>query len=199
MNEKPGFVPTSDYYEKLYRGSWSALTIRSLSIGQGELLITPLQLANITAVIANKGFYYPPHLVRAVGSKENKINAYNQKRKTDIDSIHFLPIIEGMEKVVEVGGTASRGALDSIVVCGKTGTVQNPHGEDHSIFIAFAPKDNPQIAISVVVENAGDYGGTWAAPIASLMMEMYLTRKVVRKAKEKRILEANLIGVEKSE
>jgi penicillin-binding protein 2 len=194
MYEKAGNVPSVEYYDKVYRGSWNALTVRSLSIGQGELLITPLQLANLTAAIANRGFYYPPHLVTSVGNKENVISNYKEKKLVDIKRENFEPIIEGMEKVVQVGGTARRGALDSVAVCGKTGTVQNPHGRDHSIFIAFAPKDDPKIAIAVVVENSGDYGGTWAAPIASLMMEMYLNREVVRKEKEKRILEADLIN-----
>lgn len=193
MYEKAGNVPSVEYYDKVYRGSWNALTVRSLAIGQGELLITPLQLANLTAAIANRGFYYPPHLVKSIGIEENTISKYNEKQNVDIKRENFEPIIEGMEKVVQVGGTARRGALDSIAVCGKTGTVQNPHGRDHSIFIAFAPKENPKIAIAVVVENSGDYGGTWAAPIASLMMEMYLNREVVRERKEKRILNANLI------
>lgn len=196
MYEKAGNVPSVEYYDKVYRGSWNALTVRSLAIGQGELLITPLQLANLTAAIANRGFYYPPHLVKSIDTKENIISNYNEKQIVDINPKYFDPIIEGMEKVVQVGGTARRGALDSVAVCGKTGTVQNPHGKDHSIFIAFAPKDNPKIAIAVVVENAGDYGGTWAAPIASLMMEMYLNREVVRKEKEKRILDADLINQE---
>lgn len=196
MYEKAGNVPSVEYYDKVYRGSWNALTVRSLAIGQGELLITPLQLANLTAAIANQGFYYPPHLVKSIGKKENIIGKYKEKQIVNIKPEHFKPIIEGMEKVVQVGGTARRGALDSVAVCGKTGTVQNPHGRDHSIFIAFAPKDDPQIAIAVVVENTGDYGGTWAAPIASLMMEMYLNREVVRKQKEKRILEADLINQE---
>lgn len=196
MYEKPGNVPSVAYYDKLYRGSWNALTVRSLSIGQGELLITPLQLANLTAAIANRGYYYPPHLVKAIGRPDNIISKYQEKKMVEIRTKYFVPIIEGMKKVVEVGGTASRGSMDSIIVCGKTGTVQNPHGKDHSIFIAFAPMDNPQIAIAVVVENAGDYGGTWAAPIASLMMEMYLNRKVIRKDKEKRILEADLVSLE---
>jgi len=196
MYEKAGNVPSVEYYDKVYRGSWNALTVRSLAIGQGELLITPLQLANLTAAIANRGFYYPPHLVKAIGKGDNLISQYKEKKLVDIKAENFEPVIEGMEKVVQSGGTARRGALDSIPVCGKTGTVQNPHGKDHSIFIAFAPKDHPKIAIAVVVENSGDYGGTWAAPIASLMMEMYLNRKVVRERKEKRILDANLINPE---
>lgn len=194
MYERPGNVPSVEYYDQVYRGSWNALTVRSLAIGQGELLITPLQLANSTAAIANRGFYYPPHLVKAVGLPNQKISKYEEKQMVEIKAKHFEPIVEGMEKVVQIGGTARRGALDSVIVCGKTGTVQNPHGKDHSIFIAFAPKDNPKIAIAVVVENAGDYGGTWAAPIASLMMEMYLNRKVIRTKKEERILKADLIN-----
>lgn len=196
MYEKAGNVPSVAYFDKLYRGSWNALTVRSLAIGQGELLITPLQLANLTAAIANRGYYYPPHLVKAIGSPDNIIGKFQEKQHVEIQTKYFLPIIEGMKRVVEVGGTARQGALDSVIVCGKTGTVQNPHGRDHSIFIAFAPMDDPQIAIAVVVENTGDYGGTWAAPIASLMMEMYLNRKVIRKEKEKRILEADLINLD---
>ena len=115
------------------------------------------------------------------------------KTRALVDEKYFEAIIEGMEKVTQVDGTAHRAALDSISVCGKTGTVQNPHGKDHSIFIAFAPKDNPKIAIAVVVENAGDYGGTWAAPIASLMIEKYFYGEVKRTKKEKRILDADLI------
>lgn len=193
MYEKPGMVPSVEYYDKVYRGVWNALTVRSLAIGQGELLITPLQLANLTAAIANRGFYYPPHLVKAIGEPSNIISKYNEKQAVEIKEEHFAPIVEGMRRVVQVGGTARRGAMDSVIVCGKTGTVQNPHGDDHSIFIAFAPMDNPKIAIAVVVENAGDFGGTWAAPIASLMMEKYLNGVVIRKEKEKRILEADLI------
>ncbi len=196
MYEKPGNVPTKEYYDKVYNGSWNALTVRSLAIGQGELLITPLQLANLTAAIANRGFYYPPHLVKAIGSPDILISKYTEKQMVEIDPKHFDPIVEGMMKVVQIGGTARRGAMDSTIVCGKTGTVQNPHGDDHSIFIAFAPMDDPKIAIAVVVENAGDFGGTWAAPIASLMMEKYLNRIVIREAKEKRILEADLIHKE---
>lgn len=194
MYEKAGNVPSVEYYDKVYNGSWNALTVRSLAIGQGELLITPLQLANLTAAIANRGFYYPPHLVKAIGKEEDLISQYKEKKLVDIKPENFDPVVEGMEKVVQIGGTARRGALDNVAVCGKTGTVQNPHGKDHSIFIAFAPKDHPKIAIAVVVENSGDYGGTWAAPIASLMIEMYLNRKVVREQKEKRILDANLIN-----
>jgi penicillin-binding protein 2 len=193
MYQSRGNIPSAEYYDKLYRGSWNALTVRSLAIGQGEILITPMQMANITAIIANRGYYYPPHLVRAVKHADSLTDAARKKRRVLVDSKYFEPVIDGMEKVAEVGGTAWRASLDSIVVCGKTGTVQNPHGKDHSVFVAFAPKENPKIAIAVVVENAGDYGGTWAAPISSLMMEKYFYGKIKRKNKEKRILNADLI------
>ncbi|OYT16068.1 MAG: penicillin-binding protein 2 [Bacteroidetes bacterium 4572_77] len=192
MYEKPGMVPTRAYYDKLYKGSWNALTVRSLSIGQGELLITPLQLANMVAAIANRGFYYPPHLVKAIKHPDSLINKHLEKQIVDVSPSFFEPIIEGMQRVVSPTGTARRAAIDSMAVCGKTGTVQNPHGEDHSVFIAFAPRENPKIAIAVVVENSG-FGGVWAAPIASLMMEKYIRRQVSMKAKEKRILKANII------
>ena len=193
MYESQGNIPSAAYYDKVYNGRWNAMTVRSLAIGQGEILITPMQLANIVAIIANRGFYYPPHLVRAIDTPENLTQSAKTKKVALIDRINFEKVIEGMEKVAQVGGTAWRASLDSISVCGKTGTVQNPHGRDHSVFIAFAPKDNPKIAIAVVVENGGDYGGTWAAPIASLMMEKYFYGEIKRIEKEKRILEADLI------
>lgn len=193
MYESRGNIPSPEYYDKLYRGRWNALTVRSLAIGQGEILISPIQLANMTAIIANRGYYYSPHLVKAIANPENLTESARKKNRVLVDSLHFEVVIDGMEKVASIGGTAWRAALDSIAVCGKTGTVQNPHGKDHSVFIAFAPKDNPKIAIAVVVENAGDYGGTWAAPIASLMMEKYFYGEIKRKEKEKRILDADLI------
>lgn len=193
MYESRGNIPSPEYYDKLYRGRWNALTVRSLAIGQGEILISPIQLANMTAIIANRGYYYSPHLVKAIASPDNLTESARKKNRVLVDSLHFEVVIDGMEKVASIGGTAWRAALDSIAVCGKTGTVQNPHGRDHSVFIAFAPKDNPKIAIAVVVENAGDYGGTWAAPIASLMMEKYFYGEIKRKEKEKRILDADLI------
>lgn len=193
MYESGGNIPSADYYDKVYRNRWNAMTVRSLAIGQGEILMTPIQLANIVAIIANRGYYYPPHLVRAIDDPANLTTSAKTKNHVLVDSGHFEKIIEGMEKVAAIGGTAWRAALDSISVCGKTGTVQNPHGRDHSVFIAFAPKDNPKIAIAVVVENAGDFGGTWAAPIASLMMEKYFYGEIKRKNKEKQILDADLI------
>lgn len=193
--ELNGNIPSEEYYNKVYQeGHWNALTVRSLAIGQGEILVTPLQLANMAVVIANKGFYYPPHLVYALGSKENRIQEFSQKVETTVEERHFDVVQEAMLEVFEgEHGTARWARLEGIQICGKTGTVQNPHGKDHSLFIAFAPKDNPQIAMSVIVENSG-YGSTWAAPIASLMVEKYLNDTISRPHVVKRMLEGDLIS-----
>ena len=193
--EQSGNIPTDEVYNKIYgEGHWNALTIRSLAIGQGEILVTPLQLANLVVVIANKGFYYPPHLVNAIGSEANKMKEFNTKIVTLIEPRHFDVVQQAMLNVFEgEHGTARWSKLEGIEICGKTGTVQNPHGKDHSMFIAFAPKDDPKIAITVIVENSG-YGSTWAAPIASLMVEKYLNDTISRKHIEKRMLEGNLIS-----
>lgn len=192
---RPGLIPNSAYYDKWYgHHTWAFSTIRSIAIGQGEVKVTPLQMANIAAIIANRGWYYTPHFVRNIGT-DGPLSQFSKKNYTKVDGAHFIPVVEGMRRVVhEPGGTGHRAAVDSVIVCGKTGTAQNPHGEDHSVFIAFAPMDNPKIAIAVFIENAG-FGGVWAAPTASLMMEKYLKRKVKDKAKEKMILEANLLNV----
>lgn len=193
---KNGLVPGVDFYNKWYgKGRWAFSTIFSLSIGQGELGVIPIQMANLAAIIANKGYYYPPHVIKKINGKDSLPPDLSEKVSVGINSEYFLPIIEGMRGVVdEPGGTARRAKINGITVCGKTGTAQNPHGEDHSVFIAFAPMDNPKIAIAVYVENSG-FGGTWAAPIASLMMEKYLTDSISDPLKEKRILEANLLNV----
>jgi len=194
VSERNGFIPKSTYYDKYYgRHRWKALTIISLSIGQGEILVTPMQLANLSAIIANKGYYYTPHLVRAVGEGKKEIAKFTEKHFTAVDPKYYEEVIKGME-LVFTDGTARMSLHDSIPMAGKTGTAQNPHGDDHSIFIMFAPADDPKIAISVIVENGG-YGSTWAAPIASLMAEKYLTDSIVPKRKwlEKRILEGNLL------
>jgi penicillin-binding protein 2 len=190
--QRPGLIPDSKYYDKWYgHHQWAFSTIRSISIGQGEVKLTPIQMANIAAIIANKGWFYTPHFVKSIG-KKGPLKEFQKKKHTMVDSKHFDPVIEGMRRVVnENGGTARMARLDDILICGKTGTVQNPHGEDHSVFIAFAPMDKPKIAIAVFVENAG-FGGTWAAPIASLIIEKYLKRKIKDKAKEQRILDARL-------
>src|SRR5690606_20937055 len=148
----------------------SAFTI-TLSVGQGELGITPWQMANVTAIVANRGFYYKPHLIKGIGDKAVIKEEFTRRNSSGVDPKYFDVVIQGMSDVVNApGGTAYYSKIPGIEMCGKTGTVQNPHGEDHSVFIAFAPRENPKIAIAVVVENAG-YGSTWSAPIASLMVE----------------------------
>ncbi|MCK9617193.1 MAG: penicillin-binding protein 2 [Lentimicrobiaceae bacterium] len=191
--ELDGNIPESEYFDKIYgKGHWNAMTIRSFSIGQGEILTTPLQLANLACIIANRGYYITPHLVRSVGSPKSYIERFTQKHQTKIHSQYYDFMVEAMFQVVE-HGTAAWYKLDSIPMCGKTGTAQNPHGKDHSLFICFAPKDHPKIAMAVIVENAG-FGSTWAVPIASLLIEKYLTGTVKRKDVEQRMIEFNMIS-----
>ena len=180
-SELGGNIPSLKYYNKIYRNSWNSVTIISLAIGQGEIGITPLQLANYAATIANRGYYYIPHTLKYVDGKDSVNVRYRIKQYTKIDSSLFKYVIEGMYRAVNGpgGGTATNAAVPGLDICGKTGTAQNPHGEDHSIFIAFAPKDNPKIAISVYIENGG-FGATIAAPIASLMIEKYLNDTITR-------------------
>lgn len=190
--EYSGSVPTAKFYDKYYgEHRWKSLTIISMAIGQGELGTTPLQLANMTAAIANRGFYYRPHLVKAIDGQPIT-NRFTEKQMTTINREYFIPVVDGMEMVFQQGGTGYRSRLDSLSMCGKTGTAQNPHGEDHSIFICFAPKDNPKIALAVFVENGGG-GSKYAAPMASLMVEKYLRDTISRPAFEQFILDANLI------
>lgn len=192
-NELRGFIPPSTYYDKYYGAHrWKALTIISLSIGQGEILTTPIQMANMTAAIANHGYYYTPHVVKKIEGIDTINHFFTEKKYTTIDSSLFAPVIEGMEMSVNSGGTSAIAKINKITVCGKTGTAQNPHGEDHSVFIAFAPKDNPKIAVAVYVEH-GKWGASYAAPIASLMIEKYLTDSISRPWIEKRMLEGNLL------
>lgn len=183
-NELDGNIPESSYFNRLYgENHWNYLTIRSMAIGQGELLITPIQMANMTATIANRGYYLTPHLVKDIEGEDQIDGAYLERHYTTIDTAHYRPVVEGMDLVVNgapgSGSTARIARIADIKVCGKTGTAENPHGNDHSIFIAFAPKEDPKIAIAVYVENQG-FGTTYAAPIASLMIEKYLTREVNR-------------------
>lgn len=190
--EYDGNVPSKAFYDKYYgENRWKSLTIISMAIGQGELGTTPLQLANMTAAIANRGYYYPPHLVKAIDG-EPISNRFTEKHQTTIDKQYFEPVIDGMAMVFEQGGTGFRSRHDSITMCGKTGTAQNPHGEDHSIFVCFAPKDDPKIALAVFVENAGG-GSKYGAPIASLMVEKYLMDSISRPHLEQPILDADLI------
>jgi len=198
VNELTGIVPESSYFDRYYgKDKWKALNVISLAIGQGEIGTTPLQMANMTATIANRGFYYTPHIVKSFGKRKSIDTAFTTKHTITIDSVNFERIISGMEAAVngEAGATARIAALQDIVVCGKTGTAENPHGEDHSVFIAFAPKENPKIAIAVYVENAG-FGATYAAPVASLMIEKYIAGQIslASKWKEQRILELDLIN-----
>jgi penicillin-binding protein 2 len=188
--EVAGNIPSRDFYDKVYRGSWNAMTVRSLSIGQGEILLTPLQLANLAAIIGNEGYYYPPHLARRIGEDNDSLPAhFTKKMETGIDARYFRLVKSAMLDVFEGGGgTARRFKIKEFQAAGKTGTAENPHGKDHSLFMAFAPYDKPKIAIAVVVENSG-FGSTWAAPIASLMMELYITGEIKRPEMEQFLLE----------
>ncbi|MCX6228496.1 MAG: penicillin-binding transpeptidase domain-containing protein [Bacteroidia bacterium] len=179
FSETSGSVPSVAYYNKYYgAGGWNSLTIRSLSIGQGELLVTPLQLSNMVSLIANRGYYIAPHLVR--GIQENNValdTLHFEKHVFAAGAANYEMIVDGMEQVVEKGTGRTTAKLDSLTVCGKTGTIQNPHGEAHSAFVAFSPKINPKIAIAVYIEN-GVWGAKYAAPIASLIIEKYLKGKI---------------------
>jgi penicillin-binding protein 2 len=196
---KKGFIPDADYYNYWYKkGGWKSATVVSNAIGQGELLTTPIQMANFTAAIANRGYYIQPHFLKSVSN--GVLDKVYEKKTTSIDSIHFEKVIEGMFQVVE-RGTARVAKIRGVEVCGKTGTVENfmkidgvkTQMTDHSIFIAFAPKDDPKIALAVYVEN-GYWGARWAAPIASLMVEKYLNGSVKRKWLEDRMLNGSLLA-----
>jgi penicillin-binding protein 2 len=193
---KKGLIPGPAFYDKWYGyHNWQFNSIRSISIGQGEVKLTPLQMANIAVIIANRGWYYTPHFVKSISGK-GPLDKFKTKNFTMVNSKYYPSVIEGMRRVVnEPGGTANSAKLTDIIIAGKTGTVQNPHGKDHSVFIAFAPLDNPKIAIAVFIENSG-FGGTWAAPTASLVIEKYLTGKITNEGKEKRIMEAKLSNIE---
>jgi penicillin-binding protein 2 len=196
---KRGKIPTSKTYKRLYPGwHWDSKTIVSNAIGQGEVLMTPIQLANLMAAVANRGYYYTPHIVKKIKG-ELLDKKFRTKHVTTINRKHFEPVIEGMNAVYGPGGTASGLGLDGIEICGKTGTAENylkVNGkrvklQDHSIFVAFAPKVNPKIAIAVFVEN-GYWGKRWAGPITSLMIEKYLRKKITKVDFEKRMLEGSL-------
>ncbi len=195
--EKGGFIPKPSYFDRYYgAGRWKSLTIISMAIGQGEVLTTPLQIANLATIIANKGYYYTPHVVKEIKGEKTIDKKFITPHYTNIDTAYFNMVTKGMMLAVNVsGGTALIARHDKIVICGKTGTAQNPHGKEHSVFMAFAPMDDPQIAISVYVEH-GEWGATYAAPIASLMIEKYLTDSIApnRLWLEQRMLNSNLIG-----
>jgi len=191
--EVKGSLPSSDFFDKIYgKGHWNAMTVRSLSIGQGEITVTPLQLVNYATMVANRGWFYPPHIVRAIGSEKNRTDFTRKRNVVTIRPEYVDVVRKGMEEVMEMG-TARSSRMDSISMAGKTGTADNPHGKPHSVFIGYAPIENPKIAICVIVENAG-FGSTWAAPIASLLVEKYINRKIVRKDLEDRMLNINLLN-----
>lgn len=190
---RKGFVPDGAYFNKVYRSDrWKAPTVISLAIGQGELVVTPIQLANMVAAVANRGWWIRPHVVRAIGGVPLDDPAFTTVNKTTIDPQHFEVIIQGMNDVFE-SGTASASRLEGLPMAGKTGTAQNPHGQDHSIFTSFAPLHKPKIAIAIIVEN-GYWGSRWAAPIASLMMESYLHDSISRPDLYRRMTEGALTG-----
>ena len=198
-SELGGNIPTSNYYDRIYgKGSWKFQTVISLSIGQGEIGATPLQIANLAATVANRGYFYIPHLVK--DSDNVRIDPkYHERQYTLVDTTQFEKVIGGMYKAVngggKGGGTAFGAAIPGLEVCGKTGTAQNPHGKDNSVFICFAPRENPRIAVAAYLENAG-FGATWACPIASLMIEKYLTGSIreERLPLEDRMKKTVLIG-----
>lgn len=188
-NESSGFIPTTTYYDKYYgRNKWKAITVISLAIGQGEVLATPLQLANFASIIANRGYYKIPHVVKEI-EDTTIMQKYKIDRIVDIDKKYFEPVIEGMYLAVNgpAGATAHIAKVKGLDICGKTGTAQNPQGKDHSVFIAFAPREHPKIAIAVVIENGG-YGASIAAPIARLMIEKYITDSISQPYIEKYVL-----------
>ncbi len=202
--ELGGTIPDAAYYDKVYgKGAWKATNVISLSIGQGEIGCTPLHLANLCATVANRGFYYIPHIIK--DSRNVTIDArYRERQYTMVDTSYFPVVVEGMYRAVNSGygsgGTASVAAVPGLEICGKTGTAQNPRGDDNSVFICFAPKDNPRIAVAAYIEH-GSFGARWAAPIASLLVEKYLNGEISpqREYIEKRVLEGNLMDKVKPE
>lgn len=190
-SEKSGYIPTINFYNKWYgeRG-WRFSTIYSNSIGQGELQVVPLQMANLAAIIANRGYYYKPHMIKAIGEDGEPLKEYREKQYTTVDPKHFQVVIDAMEDVVQFGTGSYKAKVKDLAICGKTGTVQNSQGEDHSVFIAFAPKENPKIAVSVYVEHGGQ-GARAAAAIAGLMIEKYIKGCTDRTDMEVYVLKGN--------
>ena len=203
-SELGGTIPDSRYYDSVYgEGQWKATNVISLSIGQGEIGCTPLHLANLCAIMANRGYYYIPHLIR--GTDNVSIDSkYYEKQYTLVDTSYFPVLVEGMYRAVNSGygsgGTGTVAAVEGLDICGKTGTAQNPRGDDNSVFICFAPKDDPKIAVAAYIEH-GSFGARWAAPIASLLVEKYLNNEISpsRKALETRVMEGNLMDKVKPE
>ena len=196
-SELSGTIPSSKTYNRVYgKGRWKFTTILSISIGQGEIGVTPLHIANLSAIVANRGWYKIPHIIKESPGVEIDPK-YKERVYTMVDTTQFSKVVPGMWRAVNSGfgsgGTAAIAAVPGLDICGKTGTAQNPRGADNSVFICFAPKDNPKIAVAAYIENAG-FGATWAAPVASLLVEKYLTGKITRPDLEKRILEADLMS-----
>ena len=184
--ELRGIIPSVEYFDRIYRKSWNGNTVVSMGIGQGEAAVTPIQMANFLAIIANRGYYYKPHVIRAIGDKNTPNERYTEKIDCNFDKKHFDAIIEGMEQVM-LAGTGRSAQIQGIKMLGKTGTAQNPHGKDHSVFVCIAPKEEPKIVVFCLVENGG-FGATVAAPIATLIAELYLNKEVKRKDLEERII-----------
>lgn len=197
-SEVRGSVPEVALYDKWYTPShWNAMTIRSLAIGQGEIEATPLQMANLCALIANRGYYVMPHIVRAIQTPTREIKQLEFEKKTvNVSPENFATVIEGMQAVIEETKLQYTVKNDNFIICGKTGTVQNPHGADHSAFVGFAPKNDPKIAVAVFIENAG-FGATYAAPIAGLLIEKYMNDSIAPKHKdiEQKLIETDLLNV----
>ncbi len=175
----PGILPSVALYDKIYgKERWKYSNIASVSIGQGEVTVTPLQMANLGALLANRGYYYSPHIIRSIGKKDKIPEKYLIKNDVGIDLVHYEPVLDGMSRVIQLG-SGRRAMIPDIDICGKTSTVQNGTGQDHSGFMGFGPKDTPQIAIAAYVENAGQ-GGRAAASISSLVMEKYIRGSITR-------------------
>ena len=199
--ELGGTIPKSSLYDKFYgKDHWKFSSVVSLSIGQGEIGATPLQIANLCAAIANRGYYITPHIIKD-GERVRIDSKFKERHYTKVDSVYFEDVIDGMWKAVNAGvgagGTAALAAIEGLDVCGKTGTAENPHGADHSIFICFAPRENPQIAVAAYIENAG-FGARWACPLSSLIIEKYLNKEIApsRLWLENYVRDANLMNVE---
>jgi penicillin-binding protein 2 len=198
-----GLIPNGKYYDDIYTYTWNGSTIISNAIGQGEVLTTPIQLANFTAAIANKGFFYTPHILKQVDKKSIKNPKFTLPKQTTINKEHFTPVVEAMHEVFKTG-TGKWNQVKGIEICGKTGTAENfvrIDGQklqlpDHSILVAFAPKENPKIALAIFVENGG-YGSTIAAPITSLLIEKYLNGEISKanKYREQRMLHLSLQNI----
>jgi penicillin-binding protein 2 len=191
--EIKGKLPDVPYYDKEFKGpnSWKYSNIYSVAIGEGAVTVSPMKMANVACILANRGYYIPPHMVKGIGKVGRLPKIYTEKKSVDIDRKHFDPVIEGMYRACQPGGTLSSGAImPDLPIIGKTGTSQNARGKDHAIFMCFAPRENPKIAVAVFVENGG-FGGSASGPVASLMIEQYLKGKITRQAYKNEIIARN--------